>query len=400
MQSCNGRACADGLPVARKLEPLGEVAVRRDGVEEDEADGLLPRAPGRAGDAGDRDRDVRPELRPYAPRHSLHHLSRDGAVALEQLFRHGELGCLDRVRVRDDPARVDVAGAANRRQPSADEPAGARLGRRERETAGAAELEHELFHRPLVLGEELVAEPSEQLGLERHSAPLTAGRDEDVDVDLEVARADRHFRTLAVPSALVERARHRRLARPEEAKHAMAARPSALYEATEGLVGEDVRPQATQLARRPGQRHDHAPVPLEEKRRRGAGEAERDRAVRQRGLLRHAADEVGVAKRSHAAVFKALHEQGSLPMQNVSADELATFYKAYGVTPDRYLQALRGDAVQKKVEAARAFAQRTKIPGTPAIIINGQYLVRGNSFDDQLRIASALIAQARAARGR
>jgi hypothetical protein len=46
------------------------------------------------------------------------------------------------------------------------------------------------------------------------------------------------------------------------------------------------------------------------------------------------------------------------------------------VTPDRYIQALRGDAVQKKVEAARAFAQRTKIPGTPAMIINGQYLVQ------------------------
>ncbi|HEL2979565.1 TPA: thiol:disulfide interchange protein DsbA/DsbL [Stenotrophomonas maltophilia] len=117
-------------------------------------------------------------------------------------------------------------------------------------------------------------------------------------------------------------------------------------------------------------------------------------------LAYYAADEVGVAKRSHAAVFKALHQNGSLPMQNVSADELANFYKAYGVTPDRYLQALRGDAVQKKVDAARAFAQRTRIPGTPALIINGQYLVRGDSFDDQLRIASALIARARAARGR
>ena len=116
-------------------------------------------------------------------------------------------------------------------------------------------------------------------------------------------------------------------------------------------------------------------------------------------LAYYAADEVGVAKRSHAAVFKALHEQGSLPMQNVSADELATFYKAYGVTPDRYIQALRGDAVQKKVEAARVRPAHQD-SGTPAIIINGQYLVRGNSFDDQLRIASALIAQARAARYR
>ena len=116
-------------------------------------------------------------------------------------------------------------------------------------------------------------------------------------------------------------------------------------------------------------------------------------------LAYYAADEVGVAKRSHAAVFKALHEDGSLPMQNVSADELASFYTAYGVSADRYKQALRGDAVQKKVAEARAFAQRTQVPGTPAIIINGQYLVRGNSFDDQLRIASKLISEARA-RGR
>ncbi len=117
-------------------------------------------------------------------------------------------------------------------------------------------------------------------------------------------------------------------------------------------------------------------------------------------LAYYAADEVGVAKRSHAAVFKALHEDGSLPMQNVSADELANFYTAYGVSADRYKQALRGDAVQKKVAEARAFAQRTQVPGTPAIIINGQYLVRGNSFEDQLRVASKLISEARARGGR
>ena len=117
-------------------------------------------------------------------------------------------------------------------------------------------------------------------------------------------------------------------------------------------------------------------------------------------LAYYAADEVGVAKRSHAAVFKALHEDGSLPMQNVSADELANFYTAYGVSADRYKQALHGDAVQKKVAEARAFAQRTQVPGTPAIIINGQYLVRGNSFEDQLRVASKLISEARARGGR
>ncbi|KRG73685.1 dihydroneopterin aldolase [Stenotrophomonas chelatiphaga] len=114
----------------------------------------------------------------------------------------------------------------------------------------------------------------------------------------------------------------------------------------------------------------------------------------------YAADQLGVAKRSHGAVFKALHEDRSLPMQNVSADELATFYKQYGVNEAAYVAALKSEAVQAKVSAARDFARRTRIPGTPSLVINGQFLVKGNSAEEQLRIASALIAQARSGKAR
>lgn len=114
----------------------------------------------------------------------------------------------------------------------------------------------------------------------------------------------------------------------------------------------------------------------------------------------YAADQLGVAKRSHAAVFKALHEDRSLPMQNVSPQELATFYTSFGINEAAYTAALKSDAVQERLRQAREFAQRTKIPGTPALVINGQYLVKGQSFEDQLRIASALIAQARNGKAR
>ena len=114
----------------------------------------------------------------------------------------------------------------------------------------------------------------------------------------------------------------------------------------------------------------------------------------------YAADQLGVAKRSHGAVFKALHEDRSLPMQNVSPEELATFYTQYGVSEAAYVAALKSDAVQAKVKAAREFALRTKTPGTPTLIINGQYLVKGTSAADQLRIASALIARARNGKAR
>lgn len=110
----------------------------------------------------------------------------------------------------------------------------------------------------------------------------------------------------------------------------------------------------------------------------------------------YAADQLGVAKRSHAAVFKALHETGSLPLQNVGADELADFYKTYGVAPAAFQAALGSDAVTQKVNAARAFATRVKITGTPTLVINGTYTVIGRNFEDQLRISNALIQQIRA----
>ena len=114
----------------------------------------------------------------------------------------------------------------------------------------------------------------------------------------------------------------------------------------------------------------------------------------------YAAEQVGVLKRSHADVFKALHEQRSLPAQNVSPDELATFYSQYGVQPQRYIEALRSPQVDDKVKNARAFAMRVKVTGTPMLIINGKYLVKGKTFDDNLRIADALVARERSSGNR
>ncbi|MGH8036881.1 MAG: thiol:disulfide interchange protein DsbA/DsbL [Stenotrophomonas sp.] len=114
----------------------------------------------------------------------------------------------------------------------------------------------------------------------------------------------------------------------------------------------------------------------------------------------YAADQLGVAKRSHAAMFNALHEARSLPMQNVSPAELAGFYKDYGVTAEQYTAALESDAVTRKLAVAKTFAQRVKVQGTPSLVINGKYLVKGTSFEDMLSNADALIARERAAKAR
>ncbi len=112
-----------------------------------------------------------------------------------------------------------------------------------------------------------------------------------------------------------------------------------------------------------------------------------------------AADQLGVAKRSHLAMFQAIHDKQTLPTQNVSPQELAMFYAAYGIEPQRYIDTLKSEAVNARFQAARTFVQREQVPGTPALIVNGVYLVRGRDFDQLLRNADALIARVQAGAG-
>ncbi|HHW4678392.1 MAG TPA: thiol:disulfide interchange protein DsbA/DsbL [Xylella sp.] len=110
-----------------------------------------------------------------------------------------------------------------------------------------------------------------------------------------------------------------------------------------------------------------------------------------------AADVLGVAKRSHAAMFEAIHEKGSLPIQNVAPDELAVFYAGYGVQPDHFVAIFNGQEVEKRLQAARAYVLKMHISGTPTIIVNGRYMVSGQDFDDTLRITDYLVSRERVA---
>ncbi|SOU03050.1 thiol:disulfide interchange protein DsbA/DsbL [Xanthomonas arboricola] len=110
-----------------------------------------------------------------------------------------------------------------------------------------------------------------------------------------------------------------------------------------------------------------------------------------------AADVLGVAKRSHRAMFEAIHEKQTVPTQNVAPEELAAFYAGYGVPQQRFIETYKSQAVDARLDAAREFAKRSKLPGTPAIIVNGRYLIGARNYPDMLRVADYLIAREHAA---
>lgn len=107
----------------------------------------------------------------------------------------------------------------------------------------------------------------------------------------------------------------------------------------------------------------------------------------------YAAQALGVADRAHQAVYDGIHHTRTLPGEGQKPDEarIAKFYAGFGVDADEFLAAMQSFGVNLKVRRATEHMQRLKIPETPSIVVNGRYLVRGESVDDMLRIASSLI---------
>jgi len=111
----------------------------------------------------------------------------------------------------------------------------------------------------------------------------------------------------------------------------------------------------------------------------------------------YAAQQLGVLKQSHAAVFKALHDSHELPIQNASDQEIAGFYARFGPDPDKFAAAMESPQVAAQLEKARAFGMASGIRGTPTLVINGKYRITTVDPDDVLKVADFLIKRELAA---
>ena len=111
-----------------------------------------------------------------------------------------------------------------------------------------------------------------------------------------------------------------------------------------------------------------------------------------------AAEKLGVLPRVHDALFDALHVKGTLPLQNPSPDELATFFAGYGVDRQTFVAVLRGPEVDARLAQARDFLGNAGVDSTPSMIVAGKYLVTvEGGFDRMLRTVDWLVARERGA---
>jgi thiol:disulfide interchange protein DsbA len=112
----------------------------------------------------------------------------------------------------------------------------------------------------------------------------------------------------------------------------------------------------------------------------------------------YAAETLGVLEQSHEAVFSALHRQHSLS-PTATPEQIGSFYAQFGVDPKTFTSTMQGFAVGANINRSRQFAVRSRIEGTPSLVIDGRYLVSVDQrgYGTMLRTAEYLVAQRRAA---
>ncbi|MGA9828643.1 MAG: thiol:disulfide interchange protein DsbA/DsbL [Rhodanobacteraceae bacterium] len=90
----------------------------------------------------------------------------------------------------------------------------------------------------------------------------------------------------------------------------------------------------------------------------------------------YTAQSLGVAKKTHQALFDALHRDHE-PLRTI--EDLSTFYARYGVEPKKFINASNSFEVNSKLMRAERMVKAYGVRGTPSIVVNGKYLATGQS---------------------
>lgn len=113
----------------------------------------------------------------------------------------------------------------------------------------------------------------------------------------------------------------------------------------------------------------------------------------------YAAESMGLVDKTHDALYQAIHIDHTLKGERGrdSVEDIAGFYARYGADPKQFASTMSSFAVNARTNKAKQFAVRSQISGTPSLIVDGKYLVKGTSYENMLHNADVLIARERAA---
>lgn len=123
-----------------------------------------------------------------------------------------------------------------------------------------------------------------------------------------------------------------------------------------------------------------------------------------------AAQSLGIADRTHQAIFDAVWKTGQLAISDPTTNRLKRplpsledaarcYSQLTGVSPQTFLAAARSFGVQVKMHEADHEIEAMKIPGTPCLVVDGKYEVLMGSLtspDQVIPLVKFLVAKASA----
>jgi len=121
-----------------------------------------------------------------------------------------------------------------------------------------------------------------------------------------------------------------------------------------------------------------------------------------------AAESLGIAKRTHQAMYDAVWKTGELAIVDQGTHQLKRplpsledaarcYSRLTGVSEQTFLATARSFGVDTKMREADAQVMAMQIPGTPCIIVDGKYRIVMDSLksnDDVIRLVKYLVAKA------
>lgn len=110
----------------------------------------------------------------------------------------------------------------------------------------------------------------------------------------------------------------------------------------------------------------------------------------------YTAQTMGLLEKTHEPMFRAVHIDRSLPIQNVTPEEIGAFYARFGANAQQFVSTMSSFAIDAKLKRGVQFMQRSGVESSPSIVVNGKYRVTAKSLEDMLRVTDHLVAQERA----
>lgn len=111
------------------------------------------------------------------------------------------------------------------------------------------------------------------------------------------------------------------------------------------------------------------------------------------------AQALGIAQRTHQAMFDAVWKNGELSITNPATrrlknplpsieDAAKCYERLTGVKADTFLATARSFGVDLKMRSADAQIQAMQVPGTPCIVVNGKYRINMDSLHSEQDLIS------------